>query len=150
MPVYVSREVAVPLSEHEQRLLEQMEQAMYAEDPKFASTMRGRTSRARQRHKLLFGCIGVVSGLVLVVVGVAGGYVALAVAGFVVMLAGAAWAAAPDRRSGLIAAVGPDGQPQPRRGKRGKGRAQRGGSHESFMHRLEHRWERRRDSGFGG
>jgi hypothetical protein len=87
---------------------------------------------------------------VLVVVGVAGGYVALAVAGFVVMLAGAAWAAAPDRRSGLIAAVGPDGQPQPRRGKRGKGRAQRGGTHESFMHRLEHRWERRRDSGFGG
>jgi hypothetical protein len=153
MPVYVPREVAVPLSEHEQRLLEQMEQAMYAEDPKFASTMRGRTARARQRHKLLFGCIGVVVGLVLVVAGVAGGYVALAVAGFVVMLAGAAWAAAPERRR-LIAAVGPDGQPQPRRGKSGRsgrsGPERRGDVHQSFMSRLEHRWERRRDSGFGG
>jgi hypothetical protein len=149
--VYVSREVAVPLSEHEQRLLEQMEQAMYAEDPKFASTMRGRTSRARQRHKLLFGCIGVVVGLVLVVVGVAGSYVALAVAGFVVMLAGAAWAATPERRSGVIAAVGPDGRPQPRRGRRGKGRTDRrqSGTHESFMSRLEHRWDRRRDGGWG-
>jgi len=29
----------VPLSEHEQHLLEQMEQALYAEDPKFASQM---------------------------------------------------------------------------------------------------------------
>jgi hypothetical protein len=149
-PVYVPREVAVPLSEHEQRLLEQMEQAMYAEDPRFASTMRGRTSRARQRHKLLFGCIGVVLGLVLVVVGVAGSYVALAVAGFVIMLAGAAWAATPERR-GLIAAVGPDGRPEPRRGRRGKGRGDRHQSagHESFMARLEHRWERRRNSGWG-
>ena len=30
----------MPLSEHEQRLLEQMERALYAEDPKFASTLR--------------------------------------------------------------------------------------------------------------
>lgn len=151
-PVYILREVAVPLSEHEQRLLEQMEQAMYAEDPKFASTMRGRTSRARQRHKLLVGVIGVVVGLVLVVVGVAGGYVPVAVVGFVIMLAGAAWAAAPERRGGPVAAVGQDGRPQPRRGKRGKAGTSRrsGGGHESFMSRLEHRWERRRDSGWGG
>jgi hypothetical protein len=127
-----------------------MEQAMYAEDPKFASTMRGRTARARQRHKLLFGCIGVLVGLVLVVAGVAGGKVALAVAGFVVMLAGAAWAAAPERRR-LIAAVGPDGRPQPRRGKAGRsGSQRRSDAHQSFMSRLEHRWERRRDSGWGG
>ncbi len=142
----------MPLSEHEQRLLEQMEQAMYAEDPKFASTMRGRTSRARQRHKLLFGVIGVLVGLVLVVVGVAGSYVALAVAGFVVMLAGAAWAATPERRTGVVGAVGPDGRPQPRRGRRGHGRMERrqGASHESFMSRLEHRWDRRRDGGWRG
>ncbi|HEX2308083.1 MAG TPA: DUF3040 domain-containing protein, partial [Jatrophihabitantaceae bacterium] len=28
----------MPLSEHEQRLLEQIEQGLYAEDPKFAAT----------------------------------------------------------------------------------------------------------------
>ena len=29
----------MPLSDHEQRLLEQIERALYAEDPKFASTV---------------------------------------------------------------------------------------------------------------
>ncbi|EBF6878346.1 DUF3040 domain-containing protein, partial [Salmonella enterica subsp. enterica serovar Saintpaul] len=36
----------MPLSEHEQQLLEQMEQALYAEDPKFASQMQGAGARA--------------------------------------------------------------------------------------------------------
>ena len=31
----------MPLSEHEQRLLEQMERQLYADDPKLASTLRG-------------------------------------------------------------------------------------------------------------
>ena len=31
---------AVPLSEHEQRQLDQIEQALYAEDPKFAQAVR--------------------------------------------------------------------------------------------------------------
>ena len=39
------QEVEVPLSENEQRLLEQMERALYAEDPKFASAMRGANRR---------------------------------------------------------------------------------------------------------
>ena len=43
-------EVAVPLSEHEQRLLEQMERALYAEDPKFASTLRERRVRRGNRR----------------------------------------------------------------------------------------------------
>ena len=37
----------MPLSEHEQRLLEQMERALYAEDPKFASALRGHVLRGR-------------------------------------------------------------------------------------------------------
>ena len=36
----------MPLSEHEQKMLEQMEQALYAEDPKFASQMQGAGARA--------------------------------------------------------------------------------------------------------
>ena len=39
----------MPLSEEEQRLLEQMEEALAAEDPKFASALRGAASR--QHHK---------------------------------------------------------------------------------------------------
>lgn len=132
----------MPLSEHEQRLLEQMEQAMYAEDPKFASAMRGRSSRARQRRKFLFGGVGLLVGLVLVVLGVAKGMVPVAVVGFVLMLAGAAFAATPERKSGPVGAVGPTGATKARR--------RSGGTKESFLARLEHRWDRRRDGGLGG
>ena len=90
----------MPLSEHEQRLLEQMERALYAEDPKFASAMRGRHGKARQRQRLLVGGFGVVIGLLLVVLGVARSVVLLAVAGFVLMIATGAFALTPPRRAG--------------------------------------------------
>ena len=37
----------MPLSEHEQRLLDEIEQALYAEDPKFASAVRSARARSR-------------------------------------------------------------------------------------------------------
>ena len=40
----------MPLSEHEQRLLEQMERALYAEDPKFASSLRSSGARPGVRE----------------------------------------------------------------------------------------------------
>ena len=142
----------MPLSEHEQHLLEQMEQAMYAEDPKFASAMRGRTPKARQRRRLLLGCVGVLIGLVLVVLGVARSIVPLAVVGFVLMLVGAAFAAAPERKPAPLGMAGRDGAPLPRRGRAGATRAPRSTrSSGTFMQRLEQRWERRRgQSGWGG
>ena len=137
----------MPLSEHEQRVLEQLEQAMEAEDPKFATAMRGRSAKARQRRRILFGAIGVVAGLVLVVLGVANGVVVLAVVGFVLMLAAGALALTPPRRphprQGPLGAVGADGRTQPRRP---RGRAPRSGT---FLQRMEQRWDRRRDQGSG-
>jgi hypothetical protein len=140
----------VPLSEHEQHLLEQMEQAMYAEDPKFASAMRGRTPKARQRRRLLLGCVGVLVGLVLVVLGVARSLIPLAVVGFVLMLVGAAFAAAPERKGGPLGMVGSDGSPLPRRNRGGATRAPRGKTSGTFMQRLEQRWDRRRDQNHWG
>ena len=134
----------MPLSEHEQRLLEQMEQAMYAEDPKFASAMRGRSSRARQRRRYLLGGVGLLVGLVLVVVGVARSVVPVAVVGFVLMLAGAAFGAAPERKAGPVGVVGADASTQPRRR-----RAAKGASGQSFLAKLEQRWEHRREGGWG-
>ncbi len=138
----------MPLSEHEQRVLEQMEHAIQAEDPKFATAMRGRTPKARQRRRIMLGSIGVVVGLVLVVLGVARSVVPLAVGGFVLMLAAGALAATPPRRPaathGPVGAVGPDGRTQPR--KRRSRKSQRSGT---FMQRMEQRWERRRDQGWG-
>ena len=139
----------MPLSEHEQHLLEQMEQAMYAEDPKFASAMRGRTPKARQRRRLLLGCVGVLLGLVLVVLGVARSIIPLAVVGFVLMLVGAAFAAAPERKAGPVGMIGRDGTPIPRRGRGGATRAPRAPrTTGSFMQRIEQRWDRRRNQGW--
>ena len=59
----------MPLSEHEQRLLEQIERALYAEDPKFASTVRGGKLRKPTRRRRLQGIALFAAGLVLLVLG---------------------------------------------------------------------------------
>ncbi|MGL5858270.1 MAG: DUF3040 domain-containing protein [Angustibacter sp.] len=143
----------MPLSEHEQRVLEQMEQAMRAEDPKFATTMRGSSQRARQRQRYLIGVVGVVAGLVLVMVGVAQSVVPVAVVGFMMMIAAGGIAATPPRRrpGGPIGAVAADGRTRPH-GRSGRlpGRSGRPPDRSgSFMQRMEQRWERRRHEGQG-
>ena len=133
----------MPMSEHEQRLLSQMEQQLLAEDPKFASAMRGAARRTGRR--VLVGSVGVVVGLLLLVLAVgvdtssSALNVVLGVAAFLVMLAGAGYAmSSPKKGSGPVGVVGSDGRPQPRPApSRGAGRA--------FMERLEQRWQRRRD-----
>ena len=60
----------MPLSDHEQKMLQQMEQALAAEDPKFASQMQGSTLASLQRRRWIVGVVGVVVGLGLVLVGV--------------------------------------------------------------------------------
>jgi len=76
----------VPLSEHERQLLEQIEQALVAEDPKFASSYRMSDLRRHYRRRLLRGGLGLVAGLGLLLAGVVTKLVALGVGGFVVML----------------------------------------------------------------
>ena len=125
----------MPLSEHEQRLLEQMEKALYAEDPKLASTLRGSSLRPADRRRLILGILGIVAGLGLLLAGVMTPYWELGVVGFVVMLAGAWYAI---RRPASAAAAAPGTSAPNRRPK-----SQRSSS--SFMDRLEQRWDRRRD-----
>jgi hypothetical protein len=127
----------VPLSDNEQRLLEQMERALYAEDPKFASTMRGGVRRPGVMRRLLFGGAGIVVGLIVLVLGVAQKQVLLGVLGFVCMLAGTAYAVSSQRR-GPLGVVGASGTVRPAAGARRRPRA-------SFMQRLEERWDRRND-----
>ncbi|MCE3554956.1 DUF3040 domain-containing protein [Pseudonocardia sp. RS11V-5] len=86
----------MPLSEHEQRLLEQIERALYAEDPKFASTVRGSKLRKPSRRRRIQGIALFAVGLVLLVVGVAvaplrdlvGAVPVVSVVGFLAMLGG--------------------------------------------------------------
>jgi Protein of unknown function (DUF3040) len=137
------QEVTVPLSEHEQQLLEQMEQALYAEDPKFASQMQGAGARAAARRRVAFGVVGVVVGLALVLAGVYFELWWLGAIGFALMVGAAAFALTPPRRRAALAAVQPDGSV--RRAAPAKAKRQKSGS---FMHRMEERWDRRRDQGF--
>src|ERR1019366_7437615 len=60
----------VPLSEHEQRQLEQIEQALYREDPKFGRLVRSSDPRVHYKRKLVQACIGVLIGAGLVAAGI--------------------------------------------------------------------------------
>ena len=57
----------MPLSEHEQRMLDEIERALYHDDPKFATSVN--VSRIRRRRPILAG-VGFVLGLIMLVVGV--------------------------------------------------------------------------------
>src|SRR3954466_855319 len=82
-------EVDVPLSEHEQRLLEQIERALVDDDPKFASSVRSGDRRLKARRKLQLGALLVLVGLaVLVGGGAVAQSVLLGILGFLVMFGG--------------------------------------------------------------
>jgi hypothetical protein len=77
----------MPLSDHEQRLLDEIEQALYAEDPKFAASVRSAKRRSRTRRSAVLCAFGVAAGLALVLVGLVANVVALSVVGFVLVVA---------------------------------------------------------------
>ena len=79
----------MPLSEEELRLLEQMERALVAEDPKLASTMRGTTLPATARRRALMAAGVFVVGVVVLMTGAVMQITAVGIIGFVVMLASA-------------------------------------------------------------
>ena len=137
----------MPLSEHEQQLLEQMEQALYAEDPKFASQMQGAGARASARRRMAVGVVGVVVGLALVLVGV-NTTMWIGAVGFAVMVGAVAFALTPPRRKNALGTVQPDGTsagPRPASAP-SKPKSSRSGG--SFMNRIEERWDKRRDDGY--
>jgi Protein of unknown function (DUF3040) len=83
----------VPLSDHEQRLLDEIEQALYAEDPKFAASVRSARTRSRTRRAAVLCVLGVLAGLALVLVGLITNLIVLSVVGFVLVVAACGYAA---------------------------------------------------------
>src|SRR5215475_13703749 len=133
----------MPLSDHEQRMLDQIESALYAEDPKFASSVRGGSLRAPSTRRRLQGAALFVIGLGMLVSGVAfkatmiGSFPILSVFGFIVMFAGVVFAITGRRLSGRAdQSRSAPGSPQKRRTK---------GSGGSFTSRMEDRFRRRFD-----
>jgi hypothetical protein len=136
----------VPLSEHEQRLLEQMERALYAEDPKFATSLRGKDPRSNFRRRVLLAVVGFVVGVVLLMTGLVAQVVAVSVVGFLAMLVSVFFAVTSYRAVTTAAQLGVvegDAVRKPRSAPR-KARGA-GTNGQGLMQRLEERWNRRRD-----
>jgi hypothetical protein len=133
----------VPLSEHEQRLLEQIERALVDDDPKFASSVRTGDRRLKARRKLHIGYALVVVGFaVLVGGGAVAGSVPLGVLGFLIAFGGVALGV-----FNYKAATGAVEPGSATSGPSAAGRAGRGGriGRQPLKNRLEERFRRRYD-----
>jgi hypothetical protein len=87
----------MPLSEYEQRVLDQLEQQLASEDPKLGSKMAA--PQSSRRGRIILGVLGVIVGLVVLVVGVTVEQMWVSIAGFLVMFVGAYAAFTSPRRS---------------------------------------------------
>ena len=123
----------MPLSEHEQRLFDQIERSL-AEDPKFASAVRSTDPRFHAKRRVILAAVAVVVGLAVLIFGVANKNIPLGVGGFVVMLGAAAVGLQAFRR-GRHPELRVAGGTTTRR----VGGARRG----SIIDRLEDRWRNR-------
>lgn len=140
------------LSERERQMLEEMEEAIRAEDPRFASQMNGAHPGGPDRRRVVVGVIGAVAGLGLVLLGI-NTSLWVGVAGFVLIVASVALAFAPGTPRGRphLRVVEEDGSvhrhhtPRPRGPKAGRKHPRHG----TFMQRMEQRWEHRRQQGQG-
>ena len=121
----------MPLSEHEQKLLEQMEQALITEDPRFASNFRESIKNVNLKKgtgNLGLAILGLVAGLGGLLVGVSTQLPLVGVIGFVLMVLSVSSAVSAGKSS---AAKPGNSAPKVRK---------------SFMQNLEERWDNRSNS----
>jgi hypothetical protein len=135
----------VPLSDHEQRQLEQIEQALYREDRKLARLVRSSDPRVHYKRRVVQAAFGSAVGAGMVAAGVVLPLVWLAIGGFVLMLLCGVWALSSWRHmAGVVLGVGrrkqASGRPQPG-ARRGRRKDRRG----KMMERLDERWRRRQE-----
>ena len=146
----------MPLSEEELRLLEQMERALVAEDPKFASTLRGTRIRQHARRQMIAGVLVFLVGVTLLMSGAVLQIIPLGIFGFVVMLGSAYWTLTSWRGQSRAAFQADPRQAatadqglrvvQGGKARRSKSKPQK---HGSMMERFEERWRRRKEQNGG-
>ena len=121
----------MPLSEQEQRLLDEMERQLLHSDADVVGAPG--SGRGLSYRRIVYGTVLVLLGLGGLVAGVALPMIVVGVIGFVVMLGGVVLAVTPNRRGGSGSADegssdGPSAKPSPK-----------------FMDRMNDRWDRRHD-----
>jgi hypothetical protein len=140
----------VPLSEHEQRQLEAIEQALYREDPKFGRLVRSSDPRVHYKRRLAQALIGVLIGAGLLAAGIVTHRFPLEAAGAAVLLLSLIWTVVSWRRH-LARTRPPQSKARQARSaaSAGSGRpagpARQGGWRARLMERMEERWRRRQE-----
>jgi hypothetical protein len=119
----------MPLSEQEQRLLEEMERGLYQNDADFVATVGQRRGKPNYTV-VVVGALLAVLGIATLLVGVVIHQPLVGVLGFIIMFGGVLLAIAPPRR---LEAPAPDRKP----GKPAKATG--------FMDGLGNRWDKRQD-----
>ncbi len=113
----------MPLSDHEKRLLAEMEAALVAEDPRLVSTLNGRV-RSPKVGRALIGFFAILGGMTVLLAGLIAQIIAIGMIGFVISLVGLV-VLVSNLSLGKSDLKGP------------------GGSRPKWSSRLEDRWERR-------
>ncbi|PJJ55102.1 DUF3040 domain-containing protein [Compostimonas suwonensis] len=123
----------MPLSEQEQRLLDEMERNLYQNDADFVATVGTRNGRVNYRA-IILGILLALVGVGALVAGVILQQPLIGVAGFAIMLVGVLVAINPPKQKG--GSPGPVGA--------GSARAStKAPASSSFMDRLNERWDKR-------
>jgi len=128
----------MPLSEQEQRLLEEMERGLYQNDADFVATVGQRRGKPNYTVVVVGILLGVL-GIATLLTGVVIRQPLVGVLGFIIMFGGVLLAIAPPRRAGsLPTAPGSAGGTGP-------SSSARGAKSSSFMDGLNDRWDKRQD-----
>ncbi len=122
----------MPLSEHEQRLLEQLEQQLHAEDPKFANALSTAPGRSLSTRNIVIGVLVMIAGLLVLLAGVATHLIVVGIAGFLIMGGGVYLAVSKPKFADAKASTT---KPGPHAGTKQKS---------GFMNGLEEKWDERR------
>ncbi len=128
----------MPLSEHEQRLLEEMERNLYHNDADFVATVSNR--RGKPNYTLIVvGILVALLGIGLVVAGVVVRQPLLGAGGLIVLLGGVLLAIAPERGSSVPQ------EPSAAERSAATSKTGAGPTRSGFMDRMNERWDKRQD-----
>ena len=123
----------MPLSEQEQRLLEEMERSLYHNDADFVASV-GVTRLRPNYRSIVIGVLLAVAGIGALVAGVALQQLWLGIVGFALMFAGVLIAITPGKSVRGFSGPPPAGRS-----------STPASSEQGFMDRMTDRWDRRQD-----
>lgn len=131
------------LSDHEQKLFEQLERDLRESDPSFASSVSDDSANRLAGssfsgvqfsvRNIVVGVVGVLIGLAVIILGVSLKLIAVGVLGFLIAAAGVYWATTKPKMSAAEGTRKVTSSPKPRSA----------GANSGFMKGLEDRWDNR-------